>query len=122
MSDILIPNTEMPRKCCECDYHCGLNIIARFDDTKRHPDCPLVEVPAHGRLGDLDFLESYLTYKHKECGCPFDIDAFLVLLRKVPTIIAASGNNCTAPNCLDCEGNDECNSIGIERLWEDNNE
>ena len=26
--------------------------------------------------------------------------------------------NCSAPNCLDCERNDECNSIGMERLLE----
>ena len=52
--DILIKNMEMPSDCYECDYHCGLNIIARADDTQKHPSCPLIPVPEHGRLIDVD--------------------------------------------------------------------
>ena len=28
------------------------------------------------------------------------------------------GDDCTAPDCIGCGKNDDCNSIGRERLWE----
>jgi len=41
---IVIPD-DMPKACYECDYRCGLNIIARKDQDGRHENCPLVELP-----------------------------------------------------------------------------
>lgn len=54
---------EMPKNCayCPCEhYECGLmgdehngvDVTAYFEGDKRHPDCPLIEVPPHGDLID----------------------------------------------------------------------
>jgi len=68
---VYIPNLKMPQTCEDCtlESYCGLWIEARrlcgetFTDAKsrvkatiRHPDCPLVELPQHGRLIDRDAL------------------------------------------------------------------
>ena len=72
MSDILIRGMEMPKRCidCPCEYDCilckatGNQFMYRseanggyvdFCDT-RMPDCPLIELPPHGRLIDADAL------------------------------------------------------------------
>jgi hypothetical protein len=55
---VLIKGMEMPNVCAycfidpsECNLHSSVNIWR-----ERHPDCPLTELPPHGRLGDLDKL------------------------------------------------------------------
>lgn len=63
MSDILIKGMEMPTSCATCklfgEYGCPFVGAVTYALTrgKRHKDCPLVPVPEHGRLGDLDKLE-----------------------------------------------------------------
>ena len=61
---VLIKGMEMPKNCDECHFYRywdGMASSCRaFNETKwiddcdmkkeRHPDCPLVEVPPHGRL------------------------------------------------------------------------
>ena len=61
MSDILIKGMEMPNVCAycfidssECNLHSSVNIWR-----ERHPDCPLIELPPHGRLIDVDKLNIY---------------------------------------------------------------
>lgn len=60
---ILIKGMEMPENCayCPCEhYECGLmgdehngvDVTAYFEGDKRHPNCPLIEVPKHGDLID----------------------------------------------------------------------
>ena len=49
-----------------------------------------IALPSHGRLGDLDMVEEWMRKKHKEQDCPFNIDAFLFALKKIPTIVEAS--------------------------------
>ncbi len=54
----------MPKACWECPLKVHLfqqlwcipsnKVIDRDDNTKREPDCPLIEVPPHGRLIDAD--------------------------------------------------------------------
>ena len=61
---MLIRGMEMPTSCASCDIACWhylyfgadglLSKICRTES--RRPDCPLVPVPPHGRLGDLDEL------------------------------------------------------------------
>ena len=62
---IYIKDMEMPRNCRECPadmmfcYWCGLlgeDADTTCFDNERRADCPLVSVPPHGRLGDLDKL------------------------------------------------------------------
>ena len=71
---VLIKGMEMPHSCVGCrfcehgsinewDLYCGIDNkhIGNWDDKHinngwRHPDCPLVEVPPHGRLIDAEKL------------------------------------------------------------------
>lgn len=79
---IYIKGMEMPSTCEECrlESFCnlwieaikmsGVELKVGAKATIRHPDCPLIPVPPHGRLGDLDKLESGLRhmakYQHDE--------------------------------------------------------
>ena len=68
MSDILIKGMEMPQNCGECpfifsswgiEYYCHLaraSTSAEYVEREKMTNCPLVELPPHGRLGDLDKL------------------------------------------------------------------
>lgn len=52
----------------------------------RHPHCPLVEIPAHGRLIDADALSCC----GKECyGCPYESCMLPDIVEDAPTIIPA---------------------------------
>ena len=65
---VLIKGMEMPESCMKCrlrklwpqDYLTECNVDSELyshcDNPTRHEDCPLVEVPAHGRLIDADAL------------------------------------------------------------------
>lgn len=55
MSSILIKGMEMPKNCLRCPIFCGLPYQYR-DEKGRRPDCPLTELPPHGRLIDADKL------------------------------------------------------------------
>ena len=89
---ILIKGMKMPKSCNEClmsiEYACMINgnIIpdywARLD---RPTDCPLVELPPHGRLIDADTLMPNAEYKGKyDILTAYDVVA-------APTIIEAEG-------------------------------
>lgn len=68
MSGIYIPGMEIPKRCiaCQLNYDSCACILTgsryykhgvEFDPGEgRLPDCPLVPVTEHGRLGDLDEL------------------------------------------------------------------
>jgi len=45
MSEYVFKTDNPIKTCSECDYRCGLNIIARKDQDGRHENCPLVELP-----------------------------------------------------------------------------
>lgn len=67
---VLVKSITMPKNCNECPFYRYWDEMASscevFDETKwiddcdmkkeRHPDCPLIEVPPHGRLIDADAL------------------------------------------------------------------
>ena len=70
---VYIPSLKMPQTCEDCvlESYCNLwvdtkrlcgetftDINSRIEATIRHPDCPLIEVPSHGRLIDADALIS----------------------------------------------------------------
>ena len=68
MADILIKNMEMPKGCYDCplcdsrsrfdgnEWHCWCVVLQKevSDDGGKNEDCPLIEVPPHGRLVDID--------------------------------------------------------------------
>ena len=102
---ILIKGMEMPTNCGErkafvCyrqwagdsgDCFCG---ITKSDAKakERNADCPLVPVPPHGRLGDLDALHKLFLEKAKEYkGAGGAMVAMAALcIANAPTIIPAS--------------------------------
>lgn len=57
---VYIPGMEMPERCYDCPAchgaECWANHCAYISDYRKpRPEwCPLVSVPKHGRLGDLD--------------------------------------------------------------------
>ena len=80
MSDILIKGMEMPKSCYACmffaqtDYwnkedeadilsHCKRTGEKTWESVNGYlPNCPLVPVPPHGRLGDLDELSKKIEH------------------------------------------------------------
>lgn len=78
MAEILIKNMEMPKSClgelngkndCPIVGICGIFKATPFKEKEnivweqRLKDCPLVELPPHGRLGDLDEISDKLLGK-----------------------------------------------------------
>lgn len=99
---ILIKGMDMPRYCDECKmlYDCASCMVLEktidweTSHERRRDDCPLVEVKApHGRLGDLDALESEGAdlccdngyYGSTEWGFSYE------MIENAPTIIEAEG-------------------------------
>lgn len=64
---ILIKGAKMPTNCRECagarptfnGVYCWVISLPIHDLSCRHPDCPLVEIPPHGRLIDANKLCEY---------------------------------------------------------------
>lgn len=53
----ILINMEMPKSCAFCRFY-GAYCYAKGDeDAHSTAPCPLVPIPPHGRLGDLDRLE-----------------------------------------------------------------
>lgn len=96
---ILIPGMEMPTSCWLCHFqdcgNCVLNNHKVVDnciiEDRRDEDCPLVHVPEHGRLGDLDKLENGLRYmaKYQHGERQQGILGCCETIRLAPTIIPA---------------------------------
>jgi hypothetical protein len=109
MSDILIRGMEMPKNCLSCDlfyykntretdfsfprWPCGpwecYNVCVfqghkKVDIRFRPDECPLVPVPPHGRLGDLDELIKKIPVVSYEI-----YENIRTLLESAPTIIPA---------------------------------
>ena len=97
---VLIKGMEMPQNCQNC-MDANLNIaislfgamcpfcekifVADINIRKqRHPSCPLIELPPHGRLADLD----------KMINDFWDCDSMIIgnyELEKIKTVIEAEG-------------------------------
>lgn len=66
MSSVLIRGMEMPKNCGECGlyiegacYAKGYRDYRSIMDTAKPDDCPLIELPPHGRLIDATFEENH---------------------------------------------------------------
>ena len=87
---ILIKGMEMPTCCCVCpcfnDEYCYCQAadkdLGSIPIDHRHPDCPLVSVPPHGRLIDADVLKA--CWKDT-----FFEEMVQILIQTVPTVISA---------------------------------
>ena len=101
---IYIPGIDMPDSCdncfiCNrCEGNCDIS-DADYLPNKRPDDCPLVELPPHGRLIDADALE--FLYEESADGwrhTPVFMDFFKACakgVREMPTIIPAEGGEPT---------------------------
>lgn len=100
---VIVKGMEMPPSC----YFCGLADTSfirceAFSPTKlleddceeRRPDwCPLIELPPHGRLIDVDYLKEHL-YQCEINGRPLhrmftEIDELFDVIDNVPTVLEA---------------------------------
>lgn len=93
-------NMEMPESCIKCklcvSYKCALTGEIRWSDefdydNKRFENCPLIPIPAHGRLIDVDALMKELEINDLDDrnGATLLIAVFLEVLKSTPTIIPA---------------------------------
>lgn len=107
MSGIYIKGMKMPKSCIKCKllnwkpskkhYRCPLTNEKIDDDTElswgyMSKDCPLIEVPKHGRLIDKDeLLKPVGSYEPIHYSY---VDGYVVPLRDIsnaPTIIESDG-------------------------------
>ena len=101
---VYFPDMKFPQNCGDCDllYDCCACGVThkRMDfetmDRERHPDCPAVPVPPHGRLGDLNRLEQMFSDIDHAPYSGFDGEDPLYsaadaakIIRLAPTIIPA---------------------------------
>ena len=99
---ILIRGMEMPKACWECPLKVHLyqqlwctpsnKVINREDNTEREPDCPLVEVPPHGRLVDGDVLMTEVMDSDLDHLQRDDWKEVIQIVADAPTIIEAEGS------------------------------
>lgn len=108
---ILIKGMSMPMNCETCElsstdssgfFGCCVtgSIVMRKREQDRPPWCPLVELPPHGRLGDLDRLEQMFVdidnapYSGFDGENPFySAEDAAQIIRLAPTIIEAEETN-----------------------------
>lgn len=96
---VLIKGTKMPTSCSECalNYDCFKCIVTgtpffdhehNFDDeTTRLDNCPLIEIPLHGRLIDADKLKEEFPHD-EDWDYPVNTNSYVVeIIDKSPTII-----------------------------------
>lgn len=102
---ILIKGMEMPTHCIDCPFMVSRDnddCILQSDEANENFEtwkqmkagCPLVPVPPHGRLGDLDVLYEIVKKRTKNwAGGWSDIECVLTGndIKNVPTIIPAEG-------------------------------
>lgn len=98
---ILIRDMEIPENCMECPLDspdCYLWTVEEFQKLRpekdryheRHPNCPIKEVPPHGRLIDADVLLSFDTLKTLEQIHGYaDIWSIQQWICRAPTVIEA---------------------------------
>ena len=90
---IIIKGMKMPENCVDCDIvHEEENAYGEgyiHDNKGRLPECPLVEIPPHGRLIDADALEAepceVMEVRCWYYACGYSHDQ----IKNAPTIIEA---------------------------------
>lgn len=98
---ILIKGMGMPESCEDCSAQiidptggasgCAVNhsIILRKRGERRPAECPLVEIPPHGRLIDANALTELVETEFRNWGEDYDASQFLGDIEDAPTIIEA---------------------------------
>jgi len=103
---VLIKGMKMPEECCVCDFmvngmRCSALKFCDVDDAilrgERYADCPLIEIPEHGDLVDVNELESWIEnwfYKERyyhpySKGKTIPTEELRDIIKSVPVIIPA---------------------------------
>jgi hypothetical protein len=102
---ILIKGMKIPKKCCDCDllpseinwdeqWECPITeeIVHKYvEERKGKPsNCPLVEIPPHGRLIDADYMKRHLMFSQgiNDCGALYaPYDEIKKEIDRMPTVI-----------------------------------
>ena len=86
---VLIKGMKPPKSCYVCSWYnkvpCPVSDGKCSYRNERHPSCPLIELPPHGRLADLD----------KMINDFWDCDSMIIgnyELEKIKTVIEAEGS------------------------------
>ena len=80
MADLLIKGMEIPKRCTGCFHSKCLLFFEHTDpNNSRHPNCPLIKLPPHGRLIDADALRMKYEYGENR-----------KILDKAPTVLEAN--------------------------------
>ena len=90
---VYIKGMEMPKTCIDCSFEVFASCIINARDIEEFcscqstvfkcPDCPLVEIPPHGRLIDADAVKNVFAERYVIYDDTFD------LIDSVPAIIDA---------------------------------
>ena len=100
---ILIRDMEMPKNCAECKMWCICECLNDFEDFEsicyavedgdlvRDKNCPLIELPPHGRLIDADRIE-YENVYFEDVGESYEIVG-KDDINELPTVIEAEGED-----------------------------
>lgn len=111
MSGIYIPNMQLPNRCEDCfcyrhnaeyDYaYCNISSVKVLGHgNARLNHCPLIPVPDHGRLGDLDLVKAMIQEYIEEYGSTKDENGYYgekwcamkeaeMVIQDAPTVIEA---------------------------------
>jgi hypothetical protein len=107
---IYIKGMEMPKICGQCQIKLGIDCElwrhVRSVSLDRHKDCPLIEIPPHGRLIDADALaDVFRGFIAMYDSCPFsqlslpdkarrdELQSALAEVINAPTIIPADSKD-----------------------------
>ena len=92
---VILKGMEMPKNCAECKMWSICECLNDFEDFEsicyavedgdlvRDKNCPLIELPPHGRLIDADAIQDY------------NVETFgqrLLIIDTAPTVIEAEGS------------------------------
>ena len=101
---VIVRGMKMPTNCSDCPLNydqmmCIVTgtrwwsdtmVLMNFDsDKERLHDCPLVELPPHGRLGDLDELKT--AFPRCDNSMDIKIASVRATINHAPTVIEAEG-------------------------------
>lgn len=94
MSGVYIKGGRAPISCCSCwhsyEGKCGLLGMDKELPWKgKRKDCPIIELPDHGRLKDTDKLKEYVNRISTNLLNEWDTLGVLEAIDKQPTLIEA---------------------------------
>lgn len=104
---ILIKGATLPDSCWDCEadfaYQIGCELWQDYEEfcERRHPNCPLIEIPTpHGRLIDIEKLREEFAMKKNICK---ECDSFKECDNKIYSKSEICANFIWVPTILEAE-------------------